>query len=249
VSQLAADNATRANVGDDVAALCRQAKRLCRRVAGPDLADAPIYIVCQSAIADRFGRAEGCEAYTTPSLDLYLADHIPGYRGRGPCIVVNDLTLAEDRTNDPAYWFTASALHELAHILDRPALFEDRTGENPNKIKFEALCLRGLTAEPDSVGGPRYRGHEASFVRTVLHLCHRAARCGRRIAPSAVFNCRSYGLSRPERYAKALADEPRRCAGILFRDILANDPPAAFTRIWHDDVRHRQSMSPAGEAI
>lgn len=249
MSQPAAENATRANPGDDVAALCRRAERLCRRIAGPDLAGAPIYIVCQSTLAHDFGRAEGCEAYTTPSLDLYLADHIRDYRGRGPCMVINDLTLREDNANDFGYWFSALILHELAHILERPALFEDRAGENPDKIKFEALCLRSIAAEPDAVGGPSYRAHEAAFVRTVVHLCYRAAKAGRRIAPSAVFGCRQYGLSRPERYVAALDDEPRRCTDRLFRDILATEPPAAFANLWHDDVRRCPLSSPQGASV
>ncbi len=229
--------------------LSRRAERLCRRVAGPDLAGAPIYIVCQSSLAHDFGRAAGCEAYTTPSLDLYLADHISSYRGRGPCMVINDLALREDNTNDFGYWFSALVLHEMAHILERPALFADRTGVDANKIKFEALCVADATDEPEppvkATATPRYLGHEAPFIRIVLHLCHRAARAGRRIAPSAVFNCRQYGLSRPERYAAALADEPRRFANRLFRDILAAEPPSAFTNLWHDDVRRCQESSPS----
>lgn len=212
------------------------AEALCRTIAARDLAGVPLYIVCQSTIAVEFGRAAGCDGYTTPSLDLYLADHLPGYRGRGPCFVVNDIMLREDRADDLAYWFTAIALHELAHVLERPALFADRTGENPDKIKFEALCLGSLAAEPDKTAGPPYRGHEAPFIRTVLHLCHRAANVGTHIAPSAVFNCRHYGVSRPQRYATALGDEPRRFAAMLFRDILATEPPRAFSQLWNQDL-------------
>jgi hypothetical protein len=207
MSQLAAPVATPANVGDDMAALVAKGERLSRRVAGPDLAGTPKYVVCQSTIAHEFGRAEGCEGYTSPSLDLYLADHIPGYCGRGSCFVVDDLMLREDRTDDLAYWFNAIVLHELAHVLVRPALYEDRTGEDPNKIRFEALCMGDITSRPEMVAGPPYRDHEDPFIRAVLHLRHRAESAGTPIAPSALFNCRNLGLSRPERFAAALADE------------------------------------------
>lgn len=246
--QLAAQDTTRGHVGDDVATLVASGERLCRRVAGPDLADAPIYVVCQSSLVGEFGRAEGCDGYTTPSLDLYLADHIPRLRGRGPCFVVNDIMLREDRADDLAYWFNAIVLHELAHVLVRSTLFEDRTGENPNKIKFEALCMGDITSRPESVVGPAYHGHEAPFIRTVLHLRRRAEMTGTPIAPSALFNCRNLGLSRPERYAAALADEPRRCAGMLFRDILATKPPRAFSQLWNQDVLNclDRSLKPQG---
>jgi hypothetical protein len=251
MSQLATENATRGHVGDDVATLAADAEALCRRVAGHDLAGAPIYIVCQSTLASEFGRAEGCDGYTTPSLDLYLADHIAGYRGRGPCFVVNDIMLREDQPDDFAYWFSAIVLHELAHVLERRALFDDRAGEDPMKLKFEAICLSKIAAEPEAVAGPPYRGHEAPFIRTVLHLRHRAAMAHTRIAPSALFNSRHLGLSRPERYAAALADEPARCAGMSFRDILATKPPRKFSQIWNQDVFDwlERSLKPQGACV
>jgi hypothetical protein len=220
----------------DTERLLIDAEALCRAVAARDLAGVPLYIVCQSSLHEQFGRAEGCDGYTSPSLDLYLADHIPDYRGRGPCFVVNDTMLLEDRADDAAYWFNAIVLHELAHVLVRPALFEDRSSDSPDKIKFEALCMGSITSQPETVAGPPYRGHEAPFIRSVLHLRHRAEMAGTVIAPSALFNCRHLGLSRPERYAAALADEPARCAGMSFRDILSTKPPVAFSKLWNQDV-------------
>ena len=42
---------------------------------------------------------------------------------------------------DIEHFTLVTALHELAHILDRPALFADRSGVDPMKIKFESLVV------------------------------------------------------------------------------------------------------------
>lgn len=83
-----------ANIGD-IPALCCRSQHLCRAVAGRDLEGLPLYIMPQSQLAAEYGNAERCYAYTTPSLDLYLRPHIRDWRGRGPCMVINDLALAE----------------------------------------------------------------------------------------------------------------------------------------------------------
>jgi hypothetical protein len=210
-----------------------RARNIALAIAGRDLADAPIYIVCQPTLAAEFGRAEWCEGYTAPSLDLYLADHILAYRGRGPCMVVNDLNMLADKTDEEFFelFFLSHVLHELAHILARPQLYEERTGEDPFRIKWEALVMGSQTAKPEPTRTPPYLNREAPFIRDVLHPRYRAAKAGVKLAPGPLFNPRLYGLSPPAKYQKALAGEPKRCAGMLFRDILASEPPPAFTEL------------------
>ncbi|MFV0442167.1 MAG: hypothetical protein ACK5Q5_01205, partial [Planctomycetaceae bacterium] len=79
--------------------LCRlaDAHNLCRTIAAQDLAGHPLYILPQSSVTAKLGRASGCIGYTSGTLDLLLKDEIgDAWQGRGPCIVVNDgLMLAE----------------------------------------------------------------------------------------------------------------------------------------------------------
>jgi hypothetical protein len=157
--------------------------------------------VATSSAFPRCGSGDHCYAYTLGSLDLYLRDYIPGYRGRGPCIVINDIALAEDHADEDLEHRTQSTvIHELGHIVDRPAVYEDRTGVDPMKLKFEYLVVAHITAKPMREEIPRYHGHEAKFIRICLHLCHRAKQLGFDIYHAAV--CAGYrnGLSHASQY-------------------------------------------------
>jgi hypothetical protein len=242
--QVTHQNATAGHPGDDMAKILADAEALCRAVAGRDLDGIPLYLVPQSILPVECGSGDGCYGYTLASLDLYLRDHIPGHRGRGPCIVINDRALAEDfNGEDLAYRTQAIVLHELGHVLDRPAVYEDRTGVDPNKLKFEALIVAHVTSKPAREDIPPYHGHEAGFIRVCLHLCHRANLVGFDISPGAICAGYTYCLSVAQRYQAALGDEPARCMGMLFRDILATKPPAAFTELWTNDFLQYQQLS------
>lgn len=248
MSQITHRNATAGHTGEDMAKILAGAESLCRAVAGRDFGESPLYVVRQSTLpADHYAGLHHY-AFTTPSLDLYLREHIPDYRGRGPCVVVNDVALAEDF--DPLDWdyvVPAHLLHEAAHILDRPALVADRTGVDPNKLLFESLLIADATKRPPPADLPAYYGHEASFIRIVLHLCHRAERSGVSIAPAAICAGRRYGLSHASDYQDALGDEPIRGANMLFREIAAMDPPHEFVRLCRDDlVAYHQRFSNRG---
>jgi hypothetical protein len=219
-----------------MAKILADAEALCRAVAGHDLAGVPLYIVPQSILPPECGSGDHCFAYTLASLDLYLARHIPNYRGRGPCAVINDRAMAEEfRGDDLAYRTHATVLHELAHMLDRPALFDDRAGVDPNRLLFEALIVADVTNRAPREEIPLYHGHEARFIRIALHLCHRAQQVGFDIRPGEICAGYVYGLSPASRYLEALGDEPARCAGMSFRDIRASQPPHAFSSLWCDD--------------
>ena len=223
----------------DFAALVKRAHDLCRAVAGRDLNSLPLYIVLQSAIASEFGHAEGCEGYTSPSLDLYLREVLaPSWQGRGPCLVVNDLLLADVPPDDRESAFQAVVLHELTHILERPALYRDRPEADAGCLKFEALAVAHQTAcaEPEC-DVPLYAGHEASFIRMVLHLRHRAMQHGAYVAPSRLCAGHRYGLFYAERYVQALGDEPEQLARGPLRIICQLPPPTEFTQLWDADVR------------
>lgn len=215
------------------------AQRLCRTIAPHDLADVPLYIVRQSEISSEFGTAEGCDGFTTPSLDLHVREALgPRWRGRGPCMVVNDTTLQRDvHPDDLEYVTLGIVLHELGHILVRPQLYAGRAQCSPERLKFESLVIAdAVTRQTSSVEVKAYFGHEAGFIRAVLHLRHRAEHAGVRLAPATLCAGRRYGLSHAQRYADALGDEPLRLTDRTIRDILNMNPPPDFTRLWREDV-------------
>jgi len=219
-----------------MAAILAEAESLCRALAGRELAGIPLYLVPQSILPADYFAGDHHYAFTTPSLDLYLAPHIPNYRGRGPCMVVNDLGFTDGLDpEDLEYIVPACVLHELAHVLDRPALFADRTGVDPNKLLFESLVIADCTRRPPRDDLPAYDGHETGFIRIALHLCHRAELAGVAITPAAICAGHRYGLSHASDYQDALGDEPARFTDMRFHDIAATDPPPAFTRLWAQD--------------
>lgn len=226
-----------------VAALCRRAERIGRRIADRDLAGRPFYVVAQSEAVEVFGRSEECDGYTSPRLDLYLRDVIgPRWRGRGPCVVVNDLVLREDCGEFWEPFFLATFLHELAHVVERPEPAPAPAPLDPQRLTFESLVLAHATsrpvARPDAVRVAPVvdPAHGLRFVRAALHLRHRAARHGVRVGPGLVFDARGRGLSHTNAYRASLGDEPVRMAHAAIRDVLATPLPEPFARLWADDV-------------
>jgi hypothetical protein len=230
------ENATAGHPLAHVATLLARAEALCHAVAGRDLGGTPLYIVPQSALPAGHYAGDYHFGFTTPSLDLYLRNYIPIWRGRGPCMVINDLGFADDF--DPVdldYVVPTGVLHELAHVLDRPELFADRTGADPNKLLFESQVIANSTKRPPRDDLPAYFGHEVAFIRIALHLCHRVERAGVTIAPAAICAGHRYGLSHATDYQDALGEEPACCADMLFSDIAATNPPPAFSQLWAQD--------------
>lgn len=218
----------------------------CRDLAGADLGDLPLYIVPQSTLPPQCGSGNDCYGYFTPSLDLYLREHIPNFRGRGPCMVINDVALREDHADeDLDYVMHACVLHELAHILDWPLVYPEPVNVDPQKLMFEALVVAKATGRPARVEVPRYYGHEASFIRIALHLVYRAERFGMAISPAAVYASHRYGVSHISEYLDALDEEPANCADKTIRQIVAEDPPRAFSELWNSDlIAYQQRFSP-----
>lgn len=174
--------------------------------------------------------------FTTPSLDLYLKDFIPDYRGRGPCMVIDHPIEGDLLPEDIEHFAMVTALHELAHILDRPALFKDRTGVDPAKIKFESLVVGRVSKQPPRKDLPPYFGHGIQFIRACLHLRHRAGLEGIHIAANNLCAGWQYGLSHANIYDLALGNEPARMIDATFREILTSPPPAPFRERWKRDI-------------
>ncbi len=222
----------------DFAALVDRAGQLCRAIASRDLGGHELYIIRQSAISAEYGTAEGCEAYTSPCLDLYLREFILNWRGRGPCLVLNDLAMQADvHPEDLEAVVIGNTLHELAHILDRPALYRERRDAEPDRLKFEALVLADEVGQPRPTVAPQpWAGHGASFIRIALHLRHRAREHGVLLLANDLCSGPRYGLSPASAYRAALGDEPDRLAHLKFPEIAGIEPPEPFTNLWASDV-------------
>ncbi|MCH5374333.1 MAG: hypothetical protein JJ992_10165 [Planctomycetes bacterium] len=242
MSQLTRLDATRGHHDGDVATLVARAEDLCRTIAPVDL-DGPVYIVPQSRVPEELGGRSVCYGFTAPDLDLYLQDTIgDGWRGRGPCMVIDDTDFASLDAVDAEQAFMATVLHELAHIVDRPVVSQPDPPADPVRVKFEALCVgHAVSAEPAiPASTPPFAGHGDRFIRAALHLQYRAATAGVTVAPSRICAGRQYGLSHANRYREALGDETGRLAHASIRELLDRHPPEAFSRLWADDVAHWQ---------
>jgi hypothetical protein len=233
-------------LGDDSGDLWQRAEWLCRAVAGRELANLPLYIVPQSRLAE-LGFADDQHGLTCLSLDLFVREYMEEYRGRGPAMVINEDAIRQcHHPDDVEYIILATVLHELAHIVERPTHHAEwHADADPMRIKFDALTVAYATHEPQPVDVPAYDGHDHVFIRTCLHLACRAEQVGVKICPNVLCAGRSYGLYPATSYQRALGDEPEQLRHLKFQEILAIEPPAAFTALWQDDVaRHHQLYLP-----
>lgn len=205
----------------------------------------PIYIVPQTRLPANLGGLSVCGGYTASRLDLHLRDYIPDHRGRGPCMVINDGHLRATYPEDFDYYFTATVLHELAHLLMQPWLYDERATATPEALRREARRVADMVAtETPEDGHPPFEGHGAQFIRVALHLRHRAEMCGTWLAPNDLCAGHRYSLSHARRYQVALADEPERLATMSIAKIITTKPPPEFAQLWADDVHaHFQSLS------
>ncbi|TWU13352.1 hypothetical protein CA54_21870 [Symmachiella macrocystis] len=216
-----------------------RAKRLCRRVATRDLDVVPLYLVLQSQMPVGRVTHNYCNGYTSPCLDLYLRDVIADkWWGRGACIVVNDEALQEAfEPEDIEMALLHVVIHELVHVIDRPAPFRPRPSVAPTVIAKEAVRVAEIVASDpqDDIRPALWVGHGRRFIRIALHLQYRVEQTGMRLSPGMLCAGPTYGLSHAERYLTALGDEPADMIEMTFRDICLTDPPETFSRLWWRD--------------
>jgi len=230
-----------------------EAESLCRQIAARDLGETPLYIVPQSRLPMDLGGRSVCDGYTTASLDLYLREQIGvGWRGRGPCMVINDIALGKETDpRDFQHAFLAVSVHELAHILERPTLFYVREEVTATTLRSEAVRVATtVSSDPLPEDKPLpFTGHGARFILTALHLLHRADMAGTHIAAAPVCAGDNYCLSHAERYRHALGEDPQQFANLTFAEIHQIDPPAAFAALWEADVTSWFGDKPVGRTV
>jgi hypothetical protein len=227
--------------------LCAVTEATCRVIASRDLGDTPVYIVPQSRLQADLAGPSRCEGYTTGSLDLYCREAIGAeWRGRGACMVINDTDIGSMDPDDIELYFQVVAIHELAHILERPALYHDRLPTDQAALQGEAADIaKRIAADALPVEDVvPFLGHGARFIRAALHLCHRAQAAGVPVAPAQVCAGSNYGLSHATCYRDALGTEFGWSAGDRMLNILRRPAPKAFSQLWTADVVHWFTFCP-----
>src|SRR5262245_28485018 len=158
---------------------------------------------------------------TAPSMDLTLKPYLC-WRGRAPCILLNDHLLGEevaeqvangfDRAEAERWSFLRAALHEAAHILSRqPPYYRETEDAPPAELVLLLLHNPDVESYSPPDGLPQH-GHSLVWMRVLSHLTYRARRRGVRLSALAVAgdDWQLSGKSHPNVYAQTLTREVRR---------------------------------------
>ncbi|HUG89249.1 MAG TPA: hypothetical protein VML55_00340 [Planctomycetaceae bacterium] len=217
------------------------AESICRSVC-PELS--AVYIVLRAELNSSFDQCGRCLGYTSPFLDVQLEPFLERdgrWAGRGfATVIYEDAILAAWRARRPGFdvdWLlTTVVLHELAHhtergrswrhklaveLAERP--LKDWANTGPPKLSREFLSF--------DADLPPWHNHGAEFIRSAIHVVHRAwTLCGFPIHSQQIDAAGElYGLASIGDYAHALGDEPARLADRPLLEVLASDPPEAFS--------------------
>jgi hypothetical protein len=213
----------------------------------------PLRIVATELIP-AFRGQRGFVAWTQTQLDRivrpYIADAPPG---RFVAIVYDRAKIEEWGVDGDAlrrHWI-ALQLHEWAHAIElrfqTDYLRRDLPGESVERDAAR-MATRANVDPQEMTGKEReeweafsFSMHDGRFVRTALHLAHRAQTFWKigRITPGMV--CwTTPGRSHPDRYAAALGDEPAGRIADPFEAIMASEPPTAFSELFERDKKRRE---------
>ncbi len=195
-------------------------------VAADDLSGRPIYIL-NGRDVERYDQrlASDGMGWTSRVADLMLADHLADqWQGRGFACVVYP-----ERCQD-AQHLVGCVLHEAAHHLTYPV-------PSATTVPVEAVSVELLSWIPQRprpatpISTPPWYQHEAPFTRAAAMLAYRVSNIIESVRPHHLRFVRPYYQGFTEdHFVQALHDDVRRSGSI--RDILADDPPGAFTRLY-----------------
>lgn len=218
--------------------VCESAAALCRAAGALDLAGAPVYVLVADDVRGIVGE-HGLERYgwTASWADLVLRERIgPEWRGRGPTCVVDTAGIRAGCCLRNEYDFLkavcAVALHELAHAIEGSFKFGTVPDWTPTEASRLAATLRSMPVTPPEPRVEREQ-HGPRFIRTMIHLKHRAGAAGGPVGwvcdgTTGADRLPSYGrgvaMESLEREAQSRAAEP-------IGAILATPPPRAFAKL------------------
>ncbi len=224
----------------------RRAEIVLRHAIGSPL-PWPVYIVLVSALPKCQQRLV-LYACTGPALDLYFRDDIPNYRGRGPCLLINDFEFA---ACPPLYHssVTALAIHEAAHVLVGGWEFEDDAAvELAPRVRRAMHSF--LTERPASIEieDEIESDHGPDWIRCSIHLWHRSKRLMRDLSLAVVLK-QSLPAWDSSGWALSLGDELERFERKPIRDVLREPIPDKLQSMWKEAVDLMRDTGPTTEQI
>ncbi|TWT84752.1 hypothetical protein CA13_62320 [Planctomycetes bacterium CA13] len=229
----------------DMEQVIADAKDLCYRVAPAELSGSPLWVVPQTNLPPMLGRDTVCYGYTSPSLDMHLHHTFADWEGvRGPVIVLGNLNIQRDFPQRTYNKLLGTTLHELAHILERPSLFQPRP-YNQRYIRAEAIRIAEAVSRDEEGDGttPPWTTHESRFMRIAYHLPPSCGRSrlrhpsGRGLQPRAVRHVTGQPLSTINTVAQAIKPEADALCAASFRQICSQPVTPGFKAIYEADKR------------
>jgi hypothetical protein len=210
-----------------------------RALAPRDLDGQPLYVVLRSQIDDdRVDCLNGCRAYTGFATDLHLQSWLERagrWRGRGPAMLIYDQKFCCETS------MQATAIHELAHILERElnafntVPLEEWPADSRHYLSLDYSAQNPQDCRPSSE--PAWYQHGAEFIRVGIHLTFRAYAAGFPIgAAMPLIAGEAYGLSPIHDYAEALLSEMEGFPQPPLRSLANRPPPRAFAELFERDT-------------
>ena len=177
----------------------------------------------------------------SPRLHRWLRSYIPNWSGPAPTMLIDDATITNDcggRWGEMQERFTAIAVHELAHVVCTPGLY-DRDVDLPAGVTelVRQVFKESVATKSTFYSGVSPRiGHGPEFLRACCHLVHRMQQRGWETRLPQVIDNDFYSLSSTSLYRNALGDEPSRLADWPITSIATIPPPQKFLDQWNADL-------------
>lgn len=213
----------------DTDRLRRKCERAIRTVAPREFLGVPLYILFAADLPRDLRLPVGVCGRTHVHFDMALRSFIKNWRGRGPCMFIDD-------PETPV----ATALHEIAHVItDDRKPWQSPASAEPEATYGPAEAVGSKCGEePIIVSYLNLYTHDAAFVRIIAHLRRRASvkwNAGTLPGFGFVPDVREC-MSSEFRYDILLASETAGMRNASFAEILAAPYPPQFLERWNADI-------------
>lgn len=184
---------------------------------------------------------------TGPRLSSTFRNEIGSrWAGYGPAAVIFDEAIlgARDCFADSIPLFTAVMAHEISHCLEVPGL-HSAPADGENNAIIDDFCRMQVSMplaplRDDELARKPHgfdAGHDAAFLRRVLHLADRLERLGWYCPLGGAWDSVQYGTASPWAYKSTLEDELEEFKAFPMVALDFIPAPAEFTAMWEADTR------------
>lgn len=181
------------------------------------------------------------QGFVSEGLHTLIAESLPArFVEPRPAVCIADGDLQTLAPGTAAALFDGITIHEVAHLVAMKLTPDVCQG-------FHGRDLRAAVARPLKIEAVTWLGHDANFIRAMLHLVHRAASRGHSVSLPLAFCHKSYGLSSAQQYAIALGDECSAGSWLPLSEALARPMPDAFKSLWMADVLQSLGLFPVSK--